>query len=41
MMQSMGAPRGDRKMPAIGEVRNGVRFLGLNEDGSMKFEKVQ
>lgn len=41
MMQNMGAPRGDRKMPAIGEVRNGVRFLGLNEDGSMKFEKVQ
>ena len=41
IIQNMGAPRGDRKMPAIGEVRNGVRFLGLNEDGSMKFEKVQ
>ena len=27
--------------PVVGEVRNGVRFLGYNEDGSMKFEKVQ
>lgn len=25
----------------VGEVRNGVRFLGYNEDGSMKFEKVK
>lgn len=41
MMQSMGAPRSDRKTPAIGEVRNGIRFLGFNEDGSMKFERVK
>lgn len=27
--------------PVVGEVRNGVRFLGYNEDGSMKFEKVK
>ena len=27
--------------PIVGEVRNGVRFLGYNEDGSMKFEKAQ
>lgn len=25
----------------VGEVRNGIRFLGYNPDGSMKFEKVQ
>lgn len=25
----------------VGEVRNGVRFLGYNPDGSMKFEKAQ
>jgi len=29
-----------QQMPAVGEVRNGVRFLGYNPDGSMKFEKV-
>lgn len=25
----------------VGEVRNGVRFLGYDEDGKMRFEKVQ
>lgn len=29
-----------QQMPAVGEIRNGVRFLGYNPDGSMKFEKV-
>lgn len=29
------------KQPIVGEIRNGIRFLGYNQDGSMKFEKVQ
>lgn len=41
MMKNMGASSANRNTPTIGEVRNGVRFLGFNEDGSMKFEKVQ
>lgn len=31
----------DKQNPVVGEVRNGIRFLGYNTDGSMKFEKVQ
>ena len=27
--------------PIVGEVRNGIRFLGYNDDGSMKFERVK
>jgi hypothetical protein len=41
IIQNMGAPRSNTKTPAVGEVRNGIRFLGFNEDGSMKFERVQ
>jgi hypothetical protein len=35
--KSAGASRG----LIVGEVRNGVRFLGYNPDGSMKFERAQ
>lgn len=31
----------DKQKLTVGEVRNGIRFLGYNPDGSMKFEKVQ
>lgn len=34
-------PARNKQNLIVGEVRNGIRFLGYNEDGSMKFEKVQ
>lgn len=43
MMQSIGAPQVSRNKnaPVVGQVRNGIRFLGYNPDGSMKFERVK
>lgn len=38
---STSAAQTNKSTPVVGEVRNGVKFLGYNEDGSMKFEKVQ
>ena len=41
MIQIINPSRANKKTPVVGEVRNGISFLGFNEDGSMKFERVK